>query len=104
MAKKKPASVPVALLLPLIYEATCGASGSVIRGQQLTQAQAEARRQAGQDVVVCGAQLSANRILAGTIERNANGSAKRCSPHAKAGPRATAFSAGPKTSGGAYLL
>jgi hypothetical protein len=89
MAKKKPAPVPPAAPVPPdICEATLGANGSVIRGPVLTQAQAEARRQAGQDVVVCGPNLTANRNLAGTIERNASGAAKRCPPHANAGPRA----------------
>lgn len=52
-----------------IFEATLGINGSVIRGQPLTQAQAEARRQAGQDVLVCGLDLSTNRRLAGN-DRN----------------------------------
>ncbi|MFL6216685.1 MAG: hypothetical protein ACJ74J_22575 [Blastocatellia bacterium] len=86
MAKKKLAiSPPGPSSTPQIYEASLGANGSVIKGQPLTQAQAEVRRQKGQDVVVCGASLSANRSVAGTIERNANGSAKRCPPHPNAG-------------------
>src|SRR2546423_4030241 len=89
MAKKKPASTPpVSSPSPLIYEASLGANGSVIKGQLLTQTLAEARRRTGKDVVVCGGNLSANRRLAGTIERNANGTAKRCPPHPNAGPRA----------------
>ncbi len=89
MAKKKPTSTPpVPPPQPQAYEATLGANGSVVRGQAVTQVQAEARRQAGQDVVVCGPNLSANRSLAGAIERNANGSAKRCPPHVNAGPLA----------------
>ncbi len=75
-------------LLPEIYEATLGGNGSVHKGQPLTQARAVARRKIGQDVVICGANLSANRMLAGSIERNANGSAKRCPPHASAGANA----------------
>lgn len=58
----------------------------MVKGPQITQAQAEARRKAGQDVVVCGPNLGANRALAGLIERNANGKAKRCPPHGIAGP------------------
>jgi hypothetical protein len=89
MAKKKPSATPsVSQFPPQIFEASLGASGSVVKGSALTQAQAEARRQAGLDVVVCGPNLAANRSLAGVIERNANGSAKRCPPHASAGPYA----------------
>lgn len=60
-----------------IFEATLGPGGSVIRGAEITQAQAEARRAAGRDVVVCGSSLSANRSTARAIEYNANGAAKR---------------------------
>src|SRR5438067_10949714 len=89
MAKKKPAAAPpMPPPQPQVYEATFGANGSVVRGQPMTQAQAEAIRRAGQDVVVCGPNLSANRRLAGAIERNANGNAKRCPPHLNAGPLA----------------
>ena len=63
-------------------------TGSVIKGAAITQAQAEARRKAGKDVIVCGPDLAANRVAAGTIERNANGRAKRCPPHASSGPNA----------------
>jgi hypothetical protein len=87
MAKKKPAPTapPQA---PTIYEASCGAAGKVLKGTQLTQAQAEARRRAGQDVVVCGPDLKANRTLAKAIEHNANGPWKLCPPHPHAGPYA----------------
>ena len=78
MAKRKPAPVPQARPdQPLIYEALLGANGFVVRGQPIIQPQAEARRQNGQDVVVCGPNLKANRDLARLIETNANGSAKR---------------------------
>jgi len=86
--KKKQPSPPVPSTPPTIYEATLGATGAVVKGQTISQAQAEARRKAGQDVVVCGPNLAANRRLAGSIERNANGSAKRCPPHANAGVHA----------------
>jgi hypothetical protein len=87
MAKKKPApAAPPAP--PQIFEAVCGSGGRVIRAAQIDQAQAEVRRKAGQDVVVCGANHRANRTLAGQIERNANGTAKRCPPHPNAGPYA----------------
>ncbi len=73
---------------PVICAATLGGSGRVIRGQPVTQAEAEARRRSGSDVVVCGDELAANRRLAGEIEVNANGSYKRCPPHWSAGVHA----------------
>jgi hypothetical protein len=85
MAKKKQA--PAAPPPPQIFEATRGSSGRVIRGAQINQTQAEARRRAGQDVV-CGPDHRANRSLAGQIERSANGTAKRCPPHLNEGPYA----------------
>lgn len=85
---EKPPAPPVPHLLPEVFEASLGAGGSVIRGRVITQAQAEARRRAGLDVVVCGPDLATNRRLAGTIERNANGVAKRCPPHPSSGPNA----------------
>ena len=86
MAKKKPSSSPPPPSPPpQIYEASLRAKGAVVKGQSLSQVQAEARRQTGRDVVVCGADLAANRRLAGQIERNANGNAKRCPPHLSAG-------------------
>ena len=90
MAKKgavKPAP-PAPAQPPEIFAATRVASGAVVKGAKITQAQAEAIRKAGGDIVVCGTSLTANRQLAGQIERNANGSAKRCRPHKNAGPRA----------------
>jgi hypothetical protein len=86
MAKKKPA--PAAPPPPQIFEATRGSLGRVIRGAQISQAQAEVQRRAGQDVVVCGTDHRANRSLAGRIEKNANGTAKRCPPHLNEGPYA----------------
>lgn len=89
MAKKKePKPSTAALPEPRIYEATLGANGAVVKGTELTQAQAESRRKAGQDVVVCGDNLTMNRQMAGEIERNANGKSKRCPPHANAGANA----------------
>lgn len=73
---------------PEIFEAGLGAQGAVVKGPAITQAQAEARRKAGLDVVVCGPDLAANRRLAGLIEGNANGRARRCPPHASSGPNA----------------
>ena len=88
MAKKTKAPSPRASIQPLVFEAMLGPDGTVIKGHPLTQTQAERRRKLGLDVVVCGSDLSANRRLAGLIERNANGKAKRCPPHPSAGPRA----------------
>ncbi|HYT87926.1 MAG TPA: hypothetical protein VEL76_04345 [Gemmataceae bacterium] len=87
MAKKKPAAV-VPPQPPQIFEATRGSMGRVTRGAQIDQAQAEARRKAGEDVVVCGSDHHANRGLAGQIETGANGTAKRCPPHLNEGPYA----------------
>lgn len=89
MARRRQAtSPPTPPPPPRIYEATLEANGAVVKGSELSQAEAEARRQAGLDVVVCGTDLAANRRLAGEIERNANGSAKRCPPHTNAGAHA----------------
>jgi hypothetical protein len=93
MSKKKPppkeqpsdATSPV---VPLIFEASLRSDGSVVRGRQISQTEAEGQRKSGKDVVICGPSLSANRRLAGIIEQSANGSAKRCPPHATAGPAA----------------
>jgi hypothetical protein len=73
---------------PEIFEATLGRQGSVVKGKAINQAEAEARRKAGLDVVVCGSDSDVNRRLAGQIERNANGAAKRSFPHKSAGPHA----------------
>src|SRR5208282_409867 len=85
--KKKPAT-PSNTSQPQILEASLGTNGSVVKGPAITQAQAEVRRKAGQDVVVCGSDLASNRGLAQAIERSANGSVKRCPPHASSGSSA----------------
>src|SRR5262249_19032870 len=82
--KPKPAHPKVA---PKIHEATLGGAGSVRKGPEITQAEAEKRRKAGLDIVVCGPDRVTNRLLAGKIERNANGKAKCCFPHPSAGSR-----------------
>jgi len=63
-------SASSALAPPVIYEATRATDGSdaVIRGAELTQTQAIARRQAGGDVVVCGPDTARNDQLAHDIE------------------------------------
>lgn len=74
---------------PQIHEATLGAHGAVHKGAAITQAQAEARRRSGLDVVVCGPVLRDNRNLAKRIELGANGRYKTSHPHTTtAGPRA----------------
>lgn len=86
MAKKKAAiRRGTSTAPPQIYEASLGPGGAVIKGPVLTQQQAVARRRTGQNVVVCGPNLAANRSLAYAIESTANGQVKRCPPHASAG-------------------
>jgi hypothetical protein len=71
---------------PTIHEAILLAGGGVKKGRVITRAQAEALRQQGGDVVVCGPQHPANMALARDIEQSANGHWKRCGPHSNAGP------------------
>src|SRR5690349_18431259 len=67
--------IPSASALPTICEATRAMDGSdaVIRGAELTQAQAIARRKAGGDIVVCGLDTPQNDRLAHDIEAAAAG-------------------------------
>lgn len=88
MAKEEKPKPPTPPDPPKVYEAELRGDGSVVRGRAITQAEAEARRRSGQDVVVCGPDLPSNRRLAGAIERSASGNAKRCPPHARSGPNA----------------
>jgi hypothetical protein len=86
-AKKRPHPAPPAEGLPKIYEATraSGPSGAVIQGAEIDLAAAVERRRAGEDIVVCGGPLKANRKLAREIE-SAVGPCERQEPHAvKAG-------------------
>jgi hypothetical protein len=70
-----------------IYEATLGSRGAVIKGRSITRMEAESRRRAGHDIVVCGPDIKMNRRLAGMIERNANGqTAVPHAPHRRSGP------------------
>jgi hypothetical protein len=64
-ATTRPAPPP-----PTIHEATFagGPSGAVIRGAEIDEATAIARRAAGLDIVVCGADIGLNRRLARAIE------------------------------------
>jgi hypothetical protein len=75
---------------PDIHDAqlASGASGGIIRGALIDFATAVARRQNGQNVVVCSDNLKANRGMAGKIEA-AVGPYVRSAPHKlHAGPRA----------------
>lgn len=87
-SRKQPSTATAPISPPTIHEACLVEEGGVKKGASITQAQAEKRRTLGQDVVVCRPDLAANRALAKTIERNANGSWKLCPPHANAGPHA----------------
>lgn len=76
---------------PTIHEATLasGPSGAVIRGAEIDEAAAIARRQAGLDVVVCGDDIKANRALAQRLEVTVGPTTAPQSPHkVKAGPLA----------------
>jgi hypothetical protein len=69
-------------------ELASGASGGVIRGAEIDFDAAVRRRRAGQNVVVCGDELKANRRQAELIEA-AVGPYLRSAPHKQsAGPRA----------------
>lgn len=73
---------------PRIYRATCGSLGRVVRGAEITEAEAVAEYAAGNDIVVCGAATAANRAVAQAIA-NAVGPNKRGVPHVRtAGPYA----------------
>lgn len=87
MAKKQTTALPGSSE-PQVFEASLGGNGSVIKGSAITQADANARRNAGRDVVVCGPDIRLNRSVAGAIEQAANGKVKRCPPHASSGPNA----------------
>jgi hypothetical protein len=86
--KKAPSRAAVPKTPPRLHEASLESGGSVIKGSVITRAEAEDLRRQGRDVVVCGTDLAANRSLARAIEQGANGSCKRCGPHANAGPNA----------------
>jgi hypothetical protein len=89
--KKKPSKKPSPPVEPpRIHEAARepGASGAVLKGAEIDEAAAVARRQAGEDVVVCGNSLKANRRQALAIE-SAVGPCARQAPHdTLAGPLA----------------
>jgi hypothetical protein len=70
-----------------IYKATRGSLGRVIRGAEITEAEAVLERMAERDIVVCGGELQDNRAVAHRIE-NIVGPNKRQTPHRNAGPYA----------------
>src|SRR6266480_6380392 len=72
---------------PRIFKATRGSLGRVVRGQEITEAEAVAERQAGGDIVVCEGTTRANRDLARRIE-SAVGPCFRQDAHDEAGPYA----------------
>jgi hypothetical protein len=91
MAKKPVAAPPSSQpsTPPKIYEAAIQAlDGAVLKGKEITQAEAEKLRKTGGNVVVCGPDHAANMDLAQEIEHNANGKWKRCPFHPNAGPKA----------------
>jgi hypothetical protein len=87
MAAKKKRKPPPESGPPRIHEAelASGPSGVVFRGTEIDIAAAVARRQAGENIVVCGGDTAANRRLAQTVE-SAVGPYLRQDPHWKAGP------------------
>lgn len=70
---------------PSIHEAIRGSIGVVLRGVEIDEAAATARRRRGLDMVVCVAVLSDNRRLAGKIEA-AVGPSLRQDPHPASRP------------------
>jgi hypothetical protein len=68
-----------------VYKATRGNLGRVVRGQEITEAEAVLERRAGRDVVICGRELEANRSLARAIESQV-GPYKIQPPHRQSGP------------------
>src|SRR5438445_11608994 len=88
MAKRKKRKAKPPPGPPKIYEAELGSgpSGAVLRGAEIDLASAIARRQAGQDVVVCGGELRANRGLARAIEASVGPATRPQAPHTGAGP------------------
>jgi hypothetical protein len=85
-----PASPAAPPTPPTIHEAerAPGPSGLVLRGAELDFDAAVVRRQAGQDVVVCGNDVAVNRDLAAAIEAAVGPRTKPQHPHTSAGPNA----------------
>jgi hypothetical protein len=70
-----------------VYKAALGNLGRVVRGREISEAEAVLERRAGRDVVVCGGDLAANRALARKIESQV-GPYKIAPPHKFLGPYA----------------
>jgi hypothetical protein len=68
-----------------VYKAMRGNLGRVVRGQEITEAEAVRERRAGRDIVVCGGELEANRSLARAIEAQV-GPYIIQPPHKRGGP------------------
>jgi hypothetical protein len=77
------ASPPSSPAAPEIYAAARATDGSdaVDRGAKLTEAEAVARRQAGQDIVICGPDTIRNDVLARKIEQAATPPRGKCIYH-----------------------
>ena len=89
MSASTPPAPPPGPPPPEVYEATCATDGSdaVDRGRLLTRAEAEARRRAGLNIVVCGPDEGANWQLARAIEAAASRTGQPPKPHgAHGGP------------------
>ncbi len=70
-----------------ICKATRGSLGRVVRGAEITEADAVLERRAGRDIVVCGGEHKANRALARKVEAQV-GPYKEAPPHKYLGPYA----------------
>lgn len=75
---------------PTIHEAEreSGPSGAVLRGARIDLAAAVLRKRAGQDVVVCGGDIDANRRPAVQVEPAVGAATRPQAPHRSAGPMA----------------
>ena len=87
MAARSKASQPAAAKPAKIYKATRGNLGRVVRGTEITEAEAVLERRAGRDIVVCDGAPRENRAVARRIE-DAVGPNRRQDPHESAGPYA----------------
>jgi hypothetical protein len=74
-------------LQPKICKATRGNLGRVVRGVEITEAEAVLERRAGRDIVVIDGAPRENRAVARRIE-DAVGPNRRQDPHESAGPYA----------------
>ena len=76
---------------PKVHKATLagGPSGAVLKRAEIDFATAVSRRQAGQDVVVCGDDVNANRRLAQAIESTVGSATRPQTPHTRTGPWAS---------------